>query len=100
MSKNYDISISGVREAEGRPSEASLMCFFESWLFFKTRFEVSMKKIRAFCSLCTGYGGQDTKTCILLLTILQLVSCCCCRCSGSASCKSYFLRYPRVVVAL
>ena len=35
-----------------------------------------------------------------ILTILQLVSCCCCRCSGSASCKSYFLRYPRVEVAL
>ena len=49
MSKNYDISKSGAREAEGRPSEASLIFFFNFdrnfclekmvrlfWVFFNT----------------------------------------------------------------
>ena len=66
MSKNYDISKSGAREAEGRPSEASLI-FFESWLIFKTRFEVRMEKKLVFFADCAL---------VMVAKIQKLAYCC------------------------
>ena len=66
MSKNYDISKSGARKAEGRPSEASLI-LFRKLAVFKTRFEVRMEKKLEFFAHCAL---------VMVAKIQKLAYCC------------------------
>ena len=67
MSKNYDISKSGARKAEGRPSEASLMCFFESWLFLRQDLRLGWKRNKSFFAHCAL---------VMVAKIQKLAYCC------------------------